>query len=812
MRFYMEEIAPAEENLDNKSESSEISNKNKLIESIYSKGRVGVISLLLAIGLAKDVPVADEEEPKYITESFANVSKDKVAEVSSVLNKIFNQDELQEFLNGYFPLDGDGENLLPALLLEEEGQKAIIELDGLYNITPSTFFYAFYDEKEERGFVESLQNPAYKKIIKEIRDYFPDGYKPDAEFLPLGHMESLQDHDYIEGLKLMAEIKMEGYYISNNYRQITSLTRTSPEYKVFQKLTNLGAQLNVGIFSFFRYETRVGENAEEVDKFIETNPNAKALAYSGGVSIGESELLKLMRDTTGYWLDFFSNEKNQENINYLKEHGYTFNSFLSLDKKYTKYIQNNSFIDFARLIAEKLSPEFIQSSRTGMMFDEISTYYDFNNPIEMESLEADLNQRPGKNLSMEDLETTFAPKKEVLENIFNPLVSETDFSQRRPENFLSDPALEIVYRLKYNNKERLPRFLKEMDDRQQSEWIMRVCRNMHVQGLDATEENFEKVFNESLSLRMSPEILNQDLFKDRNVAFFAHNERWAQSDSYGIKGEKRFGKDASVEGLKGQKVRDLNVFQADNTTASLKETKENFLNYVASHDKLTILIDAHGSEYGFYLTSGVPDQDGKISLENLDQYVSVEDLANTLEKRFDNGHRDAPIILESACLSQNFIRNLYANLSELNISKNKQIPLPIAAGVSEYGQFGFSEGGAYGDTFLEALLSKNRTAKIKDIVLLEEGTMEKMNSNISLFVPLIIKKTTGNEKKKSGDRYYQIAKTDPRLIQNIFDNQYINDLQAGKFDNTTASYYEAAQPDRAKKIKEILEKKKEETS
>ena len=272
---------------------------------------------------------------------------------------------------------------------------------------------------------------------------------------------------------------------------------------------------------------------------------------------------------------------------------------------------------------------------------------------------------------------------------------------------------------------------------------------------------------------------------------------------------KRFGTDTVLQKLKDQNPKNLTEFRANDTKESLLKTKKNFLSYISSHKDLTILVDAHGGPNGFFMSQGLPDQvnDSNQSKENPSYdnlYISADELVSAFEKRYNNGYNDVPIFLESACFSQNFMRNVYAKLISLNKEKNKNISLPISAGVSEYGQYGFSDYlSNYGSFFLGALLQNKSSTKLKDIIVLE-AQEHHGSSNISLFVPVHKTEKKPGKRKTRKDIYFQIAKNNENPLDRIFALQYAESAEKGDYNSKTASYFEAAQPEKAKAIRDLM--------
>jgi hypothetical protein len=783
----METFKSNQENTQN----SDVENSSELIKNLYKKGRVFILSTVLSLGLLKSIPDKELSFQKTLIEKF-DFSEEKEKEIVTTLNTIFTEEEANEYIE-------NNKNITNFLLNFPE---EVIKLDDLYDVTPAILGQIDQQNVEDE-LAKTLKDEKYLKVLEDIRGYFPEDYKPKADFLPLSEMKRLDNLEYVEGLKVLAELKMTGNS-EGFHKDISQISKNPKVYELLQKLSSLDAHLSFEIFFYipaetYKYEagSPYEETLKELTDFINDGTNNDIFKYIDGAPIGHNEMYNIVSDTSGYWKNFYENPDNQSNIQILKDHGYTFNSFLSLGSEYMDHIQDDFFVEALVALSAKVSKATI-SSRLSRVFRQLEPYYDFKNTQGFIAFSDDLEKIDKiSDIGNIDREVV-SSRKDVNKNIFQALSQETYESQKLPYNFLQDPALKVVYELGYEDTVKIPEFLKGMPIRDKAEWIMRVSRNMNVRGLEITAANFEKVFYESVEMRLNPGVVDQDLFTNRNVAYFAHNERWQG-------GQKRFGKDSTVVGLQRQKPKELSIFQADSTITSLFETKKKFLEYISSHSNLTILVDAHGSEFGFFMTEGIPATNGKVSMEYKDRYVSFQELASAFEKRYDAGHKDIPIFLEDACFNQNFIRNLYGELMRINKEKRKTISLPVSAGVSEYGQYGFSEGGDYGNVFLETLLSTKKSTKIKDIITLEaSGLSSGINSNISIFVPYKEKQPVNNkqQKNKKQSTYYQIAKNEQKPIDKIFDDLYVDGLEKNMYDGTTASYFEAAQPNKAKELKE----------
>lgn len=519
-----------------------------------------------------------------------------------------------------------------------------------------------------------------------------------------------------------------------------------------------------------------------------------------GVSSGYAQTSKTAEK------DFTS--QNKITLELLKKQG--------LGEDFGNKINDKGFIELIEVLSEKMNKDFINSPNyVYNIFKNLNEYYKLESTEDFKFL---ADQIKKIKISEDDLfggdeKELRAPLREKVEDsIYFRLDWKSGFDGQQPDEFLKDPALSIVYKLKY--EETPPLCLKNFPDRDKAEWIMRTARNMYISKTLVTPEEFERVFYETIALQMDHELLEKDLFKNRNVAVFAHNQKLqtiyreeGKEDSLTMADS--FIEPQVIKALESQKPECLKLFRAENSKESLENTKKEFSDFVINNKEITIIVNAHGGPHNIFMSGDYNSKDNtgnKVELQRNDISVSDDELAKTFEARYDNGFKDTIILLMGSCYNQNFIRNLYDDLLKINEEKNKDIPMPICAGVSEYGQYGFI-GGTYGDFFLGALLKDKTNSKIKDIILLESGyDTNDMPSNISIFAPKKIKTKDKNNKEVEKKIFYQIAQNAKTPLEKVFAMQYAESLLNADENATdkNAFYYEYSNPEMANKIKNII--------
>jgi hypothetical protein len=387
--------------------------------------------------------------------------------------------------------------------------------------------------------------------------------------------------------------------------------------------------------------------------------------------------------------------------------------------------------------------------------------------------------------------------------IIDVLLENTFEEYRLGNGLMQDPAFEIIYQLHYDKK--YPKSLEKLSEKEKAEWTMRIARNMHIMGVEITEENFNKILEETLEVRSNSEIAEKELFKDRNIAVFAGNEEWEEislDDSVSIIKEDRFGDEKTIEGLRNKDPKNLELFKAKGDKEDYIKTYESFQIFVATKEKLTIVFDAHGSPYEIKGHQDYPnDTKNKQDSLDVDFYgtMSPKLLSGMLIARYKNGITDTPIIITTSCFGQNFMRNLYEEINEKNNMWDIEVPLPIIITSTEYGQYGFSSHSSeYNNSLFENIL-KNENPKIKDVFEIEakRGEETGIYSNISIFVPA-----------KDSRTYFQIAKNENKESE-ASKRLFQDALERGLISDKNISLFEIRNPEEAAKIKDEFIKNKE---
>jgi hypothetical protein len=731
----------------------------------YENGRRAILAAVLSLSLFQN-PASVEK-----TSRENSITAGHIDNLSGTLGKIFTPEQMEEYEESPVPL--------PGFLHDSFVQKKLIELDALFDISPENI-----REISENGeeFFLLITNTGAWEAIKKIRKNFPEGHKPGLDFLPLNNLDMLRNPKYVKGLEILAKIKMSEKRRYDFTEQIIRIADNPEAQKTLERLSSLGAQLDFSVLILTEF-TAGHENELDVktlNDFMDKNPNRNLLKNSKN-AIGGLGLNELINDETGYWNNFFSNPKNKKGIEKLYSAGCDLSFILGLGREYVENIKDPDFLEIVsrlKILSEiglltLHEDSLFGGNEVSVMLECLSPYYDFKSGVGFKELREDLKNLSftgDEPLSLEEvlMQPSISPQKEAVSNIFENLNRMVSPEDRNIEKFLQDPALSLVYRLGYQNKDNLPSFIKNFDNRGQVECVMWVARNMYVQGLTATPENFEKVFNETMKARLNPELLEESLFAGRNIAFFADNEKWKANNDR-ILTEDRFGTETAFRKINEQKPAQCILFKAEQDKESLKKVKEDFLSFISSKKNLTIVIDAHGSPTEISLTNGsFEESTGRTAEDKKNESVNYLELASALERRFDNGHVGTPILLGTNCFSQNFIRNLYGELIRINKEKKKNIPLPIACGTSEYGQPGFSSypeekpAGEYGNQFFYALFHGKERKKVKHLI--ELGVSDKTSSNVSVFIPPgKVENKKNNNKISKKTFYFQIAKKQSTL-------------------------------------------------
>jgi hypothetical protein len=799
------------------------------IKAIYERGRLFILATIISMGMFPAEKSGEEGLYDNFEAKFKNIPPGKGHIIFDDINKILKLKEASI----YFAEDSD--SALPTAILDDHAREVMIKLSSMFEFKSWDVDVNFGHNEDEKEIIK-IDNENLWKKLEELRKEFPLGATPDVSSIPYSRPEYLNDPIFFQGLKRLASIEMATDAEFCNKEEIKKVATDDSFYELLKKLNSSNTRFTAEVVGTLAV---TGEKPEEVtqqywqslldrrqnlEKFLTSGPNRKVLEYGQGVELGMSVLEDIMDDETGKYVKFFEDKKNQKSIEFLDQNGYNFESMMFLLRSdYENMINEPAFLD----VLEELKMININSDKFSVWFHLLSkndSYYNLDSKEGFEDLRDDL--RRIRYYQLGDLNDFYkvrdaldernekykkTDERVLKQNIFQPLTTQSDTAKENWDNFSEDPALNIVSKLGYQYKD-APKYLDALDEFTKADWVMRVARNMYITRMPVTPENFEQTFYEIVGLRTNKELLEKPLFKNRNVALFAHSERYGDDKKYSSnkyviknKGNIKFGKPAVRNAILQQNPINLTTFRAENTQESLAETKKLFLEYVGSKKNLTIVADAHGGKGQIFFTQGLPKKKevkSSVSTQEL-EYVTTEELASALEQRYDKEIKDTAIILMSSCYDQDFIRDLCEKIMEINSQKKKDIPLPIASGDAEYGQYAFSAYNDFGSEFLALLLTNKFETKIKDIIQIESG--EDKITNISLFVPFT-KETKDNNKKTIKQKvFYQITHTPTTPLDKTLALQYAEDLINKNINEKTASYWAYKNPEWSREIRKIVE-------
>lgn len=738
----------------------------------------------------KHIKADSTESAEFINDLHVLFSDEEMMyEVPSVINI---DDTLQRVSNFEF-------------LLNKENRKRVMDIESQFEASPDYIlrFLVLNEDLQQRITSKDFYTDLFPKIV-EIRNLIPHSdEKPSINFIDFtNNFEGLKNPEYKKALQFL---------MSKNFRpkigEFIGLSDNIIKIYSDKELHNFATELdNRGIW----FDQTISWDTDNVShqkllSYLDKAENRKIKRlFDKDSPLGQNEIA-IMTSDKPYAIKekaLLENPDSREMIESLKESGCSLKMFLSFDEQTCANILHNEQYREAFVF---LINELDSNDPSDQLFNDIPKlmgYYKEGDGIDIARMKRDIEriQKVGK-MSVNYFYNLITQEKL---KAFEPILLTSQQEDVHLDDFSSDPAFHYIIE-KMNLLVETPQCLKSFTSVQQKEWIMRISRNMYITNTEPTQENFERIFNETVAMRSNAEILEQSLFKNRNVALFAHNELIPEMNN-----EDRFGNDLTVSSLKKQKPVSFEMFKAvNNTDQGVLEQKRKFLIFVSTHDKLTILINAHGSSDAIYFTNGIPNKEGKIEKTNDYDFVTVNELSMALEMRFDNGHTDPAMLVFASCYNQNFIRGLYDAISSINETKQKSIPLPVMAGSTEYGQFGFSDySSKYKDPFIQALLEGKKDTKIMDIIDIEKHAKEKeIMTNPSLFIPLQEIGVSKKIKDPKKETFFQIAETIDKVKNQVSHMEsFARSVQDGMINDQTASYFEEVQPKTAKAIREAIKK------
>ncbi len=746
-----------------------------------------------------------KENDKEMLKFFTKRTHDSIraARLIKDLHTLFTEEEILFNVSDFLQMDDttqapDKFNTL----LDDSFRQNILKINDLFRISPEFLFGQMLQRQDLVSAIESgnFEKNIYPEMV-HIRELIPQNIKkPSLGFIDFENgFRNIMDPAYHEALKFIFTKKFQpldqsGFSFSNEIINIHSDKKlralvdyfTDNNISFDQTVSWISKDVNFDALS----------KPEEYEDFFEL--------FNGTTPISNMELqiITLKNEFLDPMKITIKDKDFLKRIEKVKDLNLDFRPLLHLKAETIQRIINNKkFLDAYILLAKNFT-----INREGYdNVDNILSWYSDGDDIDLDQMEMDFVDARERT-AISNLNYFYRSlRSEHVDNFKSILLPPEMAGDRHVDEFSQDPAFYFILD-RLNVLQKTPEYLKKFSNRERKDWILRVARNMYVSDIKPTEENFEQVFKKTLEMRNNQEILDQSLFTGRNVALFAHNEKWSEEEKFD-----RFGTSTTISALKDQSPENLTVFKAiENTEQNLVGQKRNLLDFLSSHDKVTLVVNAHGGPDAIYFTNGVPNKKGVIDKRNDFDYVTVDELALTLEQRFDNGHTDVPILIFSSCYNQDFIRSLYDHVVRINDVKKKSIPMPIMCGSTEYGQFGYSDyDSKYKDKFLEAILDKKKNTKVKDLIEIEDSTEEKdISTNPSLFIP--IKESVANKKSKNAKKevYFQIAEVQDKVKKQISHMEgFAQSVQDGTINAQTASYFEEVQPKTAKNVREVLKKK-----
>jgi hypothetical protein len=693
----------------------------------------------------------------------------------------------------------------PEVLAEDQNREYVKQLQSKFTVNLKDLEYLCYDRVEGKNraptFLEDLKNN--QKIIEGITKVFPENFKPEVDFLPAHHIENLKDKKFVEGLKRAAEAHVYAEWYQS--KQITNLAENDDWFQDLKKLSSLGIEFDRSIFYV---------PPSDLKSFL--NNNADILPVFSGSKIGDLAITRL--DTTNekrdIWRDILTNKVYAEGITRLKAKKFSVEDVLAFKANSAdSFLRNPEQIkllgELTSIIAESDRRNIFRECDPGRRQD-IGEYININTEKGIKDFRAVIAQAK-KTISETGPYDYNSFRELVRQQVLNPefkqLVSQYPKENVHYDELYDDPAFYFVVQLGYEKE--VPVELQKLSKLEQAEWIIRTCRNMEALDIPATRENFSLYLKKGLELRSSPEILEQKLFTDRNVAVMANNELLSTDDAGSFKDLKRFANTKTIERIKKEHPQKCEVFRPATDAHDIEKAKKDFLNFIKSNNAVTVYADGHGSSSSIYFTGNDPKYEKNKPVNTTATYIDYTEFSHTLIDRYKNGFQDRVILVTTACYSQNFIRNLSQEIETYNIDSNSHVPLPIAVGTTEYGQLGFSD---YKDPYRERftdLLFKHAgdsPATLKEVFELEgEYGSNGLLNNVSVFVPFENKDTFSLKK----EAHFQIAENEQKNTNKAHEKMFEQDLKKGLYNEAVASFYEAVQPEKATEIKENVKKKQD---
>ena len=758
---------------------------------------------LIAAGGLHELNQGQEEralKTEPAQELFSNIPEKDEVNVLEDFQKMLPSQHQQRVFAEHF------HNHLPPALLENSNREFLLGL-------MQNFSYREYEievlcdslekihwEKGKDIIIEKLPQTGVASLreresaIRDIIASFPKDFKPEISFLPCHDPSLLDGLQYREGLKRAASLR----FSIEGSGGMEDFLKDTKKQELFGKIADHSIMIEG---STGQVPTRM------VEDFVEKN--ADLLPIFSGSTIGLETIVNLCeKDNEAKdpgrsiryqkWKTLFSDPKMVQGLLHIKELGITVEDVMSASPEFVRKLLANPDAMQVAADSKKFGGEAVNFFDKG--YSSIGIFIDITTPAGIDRFKKLIArmESQAKEMTPRSIFET-ARDTDPLNERLHSLTEEYPSQSVNMEDLAGDPAFSLVRQLGYDKN--TPDCLKNLSYRDQTEWITRTCRNLYQLGLDATQENFKTYYEKGLELRSKPEISNLTLFQGRNVALFAHNEMLNKdSTDVNVGDLKRFGNDLTVRALAAQHPESYRVFRAAQDMHDAEKNKEAFLDFIMKKSKPTVVIDAHGSVSGFS-ASEVLIKDARNTGKKGD-FVSSEELSKTLIERYKNGHTDTVLFVMASCYNQDMIRGVCNDLEQYNKDSSAHVPMPIAVGSTEYGQYGFSDfSNPYRDRFMELLIKPKggKPATLGDVFKIESDSKNGLRNNISVFVPFGATDIHGGKKNIP----FQIAKNEEQTKrEEIFAIMHQENLKKNLYaDGKTASYYETVQPERAQIIK-----------
>ncbi|TSC58347.1 MAG: Uncharacterized protein Greene041619_571 [Candidatus Peregrinibacteria bacterium Greene0416_19] len=260
-----------------------------------------------------------------------------------------------------------------------------------------------------------------------------------------------------------------------------------------------------------------------------------------------------------------------------------------------------------------------------------------------------------------------------------------------------------------------------------------IARNLFFQGLEVTQETVQTEMERIMKAR--EKYRDVTLFQGRNVLVAAHRETLPKEKEQKSGDRYRFGKRAVIESIRkqGGLLPEQSFIRPEETDESGQDAKRRILERIRTlRPPATFVFDGHGSPKALYLSDGEPQDKGFHEKKHTSK-ITVAELADAFVERAKNFHtletddvKTKDILILGTCYNSNFIRSFYESLGN--------DPKPVALGMSEYGQEGYSElSSPFGSQFYSKVLDLGSGTKTTIGTVYENEL--KGDSNPSLYIP-----------------------------------------------------------------------------